>query len=361
MIINVHTFELSKVLTEFDYRLIKKWFYESGHIERGNVYPSNGSFYCKQFSPKGINLFLNKFADKNGFTHHRIRIVVNANNLINEKSRVELMPLTRENIEVVEKNFNEIFEKAPCGFREFDDFFLTRVDLTVDMLLEGECRKNLIELGNRSYIPPSWHRELFYDKVAKRKKVSDRGLRIESNSKAVILYDKGKQLENAGIKDLDSKDGVGILRAELALFREFIVSKQNKFEMTDDDQRTSPVIFLFHLEQEGASYILNSFQKVFRSGEYRKLDDALDLLDSCGHRENTKSGMRDFLYACAKRRSVEVAANEMKDCGMNQREIRGLLMLFDDLGVNPLTIPRRWSVASYPSIATYIENALKEM
>ena len=134
------------------------------------------------------------------------------------------MPLTHENIEAVEKNFNEIFEKAPCGFCKFNDYFLTRADLTVDMLLADECRENLIELGNRSYIPPSWHRKLFYDKVAKRKKVSDRGIRIESKSKAVILYDKGKQLENAGIKDLDSKDGVGILRAELALFREFIVS-----------------------------------------------------------------------------------------------------------------------------------------
>ena len=121
MSISMHTFELSKVLTEFDYRLIKKWFYESGRIKRGNVYPDNGSLYCKQFSPKGINLFLNKFADKNGFTYHRIRIVVNANNLINEKSRVELMPLTHENIEAVEKNFNEIFEKAPCGFCKFND------------------------------------------------------------------------------------------------------------------------------------------------------------------------------------------------------------------------------------------------
>ena len=129
--------------------------------------------------------------------------------------------------------------------------------------------------------------------------------------------------------------------------------------MTDNDQRTSPVIFLFHLEQEGASYILNSFQKVFRSGEYRKLDDALDLLDSCGHRENTKSGMRDFLYACAKHRSVEVAVNELKENGADQREIRALLKLFDGLVLNPLTIPRRWQVPSYFSITSYIECALE--
>lgn len=359
MSISIHTFELSKMLTDSENRLLKEWLYDSSDIAKGNVFLYGKDIRCKEFSYKGINLFLKNFVDKNGFTHHRIHIVVNAINVISKKSRVEIMELTHVNIKKLERSFNEIFQKAPCGFRNFNDYSLTRVDLTVDMVLTDACRRDLIDLGNRAYVPPAWHRELYYDQVAKRKKVSDRGLKIASNSKAVILYDKGKQLEHACIHDLDSKDGTGILRAELALYRDFIVAKQDKFDISDNDQRTSPVVFLYHLEREGASYLLKSFQRVFRIGEYRKLDDAMELLDSCGHRENIKDAMRYFMFSCAKHRSVESAVNELRESGVDQREIRALLKIFDGLALNPLAIPRRWQASSYFSITSYIESALE--
>lgn len=357
---NVHTLELSRKITDVEWRILKNYLYTSEYIKKGSVYKENGAICCKHFSTNGIILYLSRFVDKRGYSHCCARLKVNAHNLIDAKSRVDLMPLTLKNIDILEFEFNTLLDVMPIGFRVLDDYVLTRIDLTMDLKLDDSCRRDLIDFGNRSYVPPSWHRELTYDNVAKKKKISKRGLKIASRSKAAILYDKQLQLENAGICDLDYENANGLLRAELALLKGFIIDRQNKFEF-DDEQRRSPVVFLHYLERKGTEIFVNAFKRIFGAGRYLTLEDALACVNSSGHRDDTKSLMRDFLFLCSKRRSVEVAANEMKDCGMNQREIRGLLMLFDDLGVNPLTIPRRWSVASYPGIATYIENALKEM
>lgn len=354
---NVHTLELSRKITDVEWRILKNYLYTSEYIKKGSVYKENGAICCKHFSTNGIILYLSRFVDKRGYSHCCARLKVNAHNLVNEKSFVELMPLTLKNIDVFESEFSKLLSVMPQGFRVLDDYLLARVDLTMDFNLDEYCRRDLITLGNHAYVPPSWHRELFYDKVAKRKKISARGLKISSQSRAVILYDKLLQLKDAGICDLDYENATGLLRAEMALLKGFIREKQKNFEF-DDEQRWSPVVFLRYLERECTEIFLTAFKKIFGTGQYLKLDAALACVNSSGHRESSKSLMRDFLFLCSKRRSVEVAVNEMKENGMSQREIRCLLNLFDDLGVNPLTIPRRWTAESYPSIVTYLENAL---
>lgn len=77
---SIHTFELSKKLTRYEYYHMKDVLYSDLKIAIYQEYP--GHHYCKSYAKHGVRIYLEHNQSKDGFDSYFVRMVINPHVLI---------------------------------------------------------------------------------------------------------------------------------------------------------------------------------------------------------------------------------------------------------------------------------------
>lgn len=351
---NIHTMTLKKQLTAHEMKEVKNYLYDTN--THGDTYQQSGVTICNRFASQGINIKLVPNFNPDDFGINLIIVTLNLHNVIEEKSRIKTFELTHENIEKLQISFLTALGDLPCLLNFIELYTVDRIDLCVDMKMDEKLIDQYIKFGNACYLPPHFKRNKWYDPTAKRTKKSSHRIELNSRSVNIVIYNKEKQLKCQNITDLDSKSAQNIIRSEVALNYPLLKDISTKYGNTE--QENSPVFILGFLEQYGDRIFLDYFQHVFRKGQHLPLSDSIEIINQSSLKKKTKKLLIRILKTACTYGSLEKAIKLLKEEGIKQNKINSLMKTFDELNINPITIPVRKKRKWLPNICTHIENKL---
>lgn len=133
---SIHTFELSKKVTNNDYKRMRERLYRQcpkGEVYRDRDWQGEGERHrCRWFQRNGLRISLEKDVHGQISTCY-LRIAVNPRKLIDPNSSyLGILPPTEESVQEVSKTFFAVLRDSglPCVL---DAYQLSRVDLCVNV------------------------------------------------------------------------------------------------------------------------------------------------------------------------------------------------------------------------------------
>ena len=171
---SIHTFEISKKLTNQDYKRMRDRLYcqrPKGEIYRDRAWQGEGERHrCRWFQRSGLRISLEKDVHGHISTCY-LRVAVNPRKLINPNSSyLGILPPTEESVQDVSKMLFVVLKGSglPCVL---DAYQLSRVDLCVNIRCDSTALfKELLRVTRKLPTPPKYERAIF--KSADRKTAS---------------------------------------------------------------------------------------------------------------------------------------------------------------------------------------------
>lgn len=253
----------------------------------------------------------------------------------------DIIELTKErDLEEVEHKFNEIVEKIHINLNTFMYWTLNRIDYAIN--IKTPYVKEYIELFQRADIPYRFNMQ--YDKTSKVKKQKKGSFYLCSKSTNINFYDKFQERLNN--KDEDVENAKDILRLE-------VQCKKGK---------TNAMKYKYSFEIKYLGYFLNEklsldtikyyYDKTIGKGYYYKLDKAIEKVNLSDHTPGTKEKLITILKEVNSNRSIWKA----RECTIFSMErFNHYLKLIRQLNINPVTMPRRWSIDCLENLDSKIE------
>ena len=302
------------------------------------LYKSDVGYITHALKDKGFTeiVLIKKYTDSK-YTQPILQLTIQLNptKLLNR----DIVELTKEeDLQEVEKRFNEVLEQIHLDLNTFCYWTLNRIDYCINIKTPNV--KEYIKLFQRCSLPYRFN--IPYDKKAKVRKHKEGSFYVFNNSTIINFYNKELERFNNTGKILESaKD---ILRLEIQCKKgktDYIKYKYN-FDIK--------YLGYFTSEELSLKIIASYFYKIIGKGDYYKLDKARAIINSSQHTKATKDKLINVLELINKHKSIDKArenSNYSKD-SFNRyiKQIRAL-------GVNPITIPRRWTIDNLKEIDIY--------
>lgn len=306
-----------------------------------NLYKCDEGYKTHALKDEGFTeILLSKFKinPKYKNDYMQLRIQLNPTKLLNK----DTIELTKESdLKEVEKRFNKVIEKIHLDLNTFLFWTLNRVDYAVN--ISTSYVKEYIELFQRSDIP--YRFQILYDKKAKVRKHKEGSYYISNKSTIINFYDKSdERLKKKGEVVESAKD---ILRLEVQCKKGKTNAMKYKY---DFDVK---YLGYFLSKELSTETLVNYYYKTIGTGDFYKLDKAIEIINNSGNTLGTKEKLINVLKEVNKSRSIWKARN---DTSYSKERFNHYLKLIRELGVNPVTIPRRWEVDYLKNINIYNEN-----
>ena len=230
---SIHTFEISKKLTNQDYKRMRDRLYcqrPKGEIYRDRAWQGEGERHrCRWFQRSGLRISLEKDVHGHISTCY-LWVAVNPRKLINPNSSyLGILPPTEESVQDVSKMLFVVLKGSglPCVL---DAYQLSRVDLCVNIRCDSTALfKELLRVARKLPTPPKYERAIF--KSADRKtasKYNRHHITLKHKSRELVIYDKTYQIIENGLLLDEEKLPKGVLRFEVHELRERISKVEKK-------------------------------------------------------------------------------------------------------------------------------------
>ena len=237
------------------------------------------------------------------------------------------------------------------------DYKFTRVDYCVNFdikELDIKCSPEMMmALINRSDIPPHYELRTDYSKTAHRNVAPKYSFYLDSKSVTINIYWKWYQLQKNFPNCPDKDNSLSVIRFEVQYKYPKIYNlshvKVNEFCNFMESYKR------YLLSDETAEDVISSyFNKVIHRGDYYTLKSAQNIIERQGFNCNKERRLIATLTLINRCRSIAKTKDRLfkKDMAIFRRS----LLDIDQLGINPVTIPKEWGIKYIPNLfRTYQE------
>lgn len=347
---SIHTFELSKKVTNNDYKRMRERLYRQcpkGEVYRDRDWQGEGERHrCRWFQRNGLRISLEKDVHGQISTCY-LRIAVNPRKLIDPNSSyLGILPPTEESVQEVSKTFFAVLRDSglPCVL---DAYQLSRVDLCVNIRCDStELFKELLRVTRKLPPPPKYERAIF--KSADRKaasKYNRHHITLKHKTRELVIYDKTYQIVENGLLLDEEKLPKGVLRFEVHEQRERI-SKVEKELGT-----SSVTSLLCHYIGQSERIITRCFGRAYSDKKFMQPDRLRSLI----HAE-TDTAVRDGMARLAEVMvRVKTLKKGVKKIGKEGYDAEAVLAQFARLGVSPVPLRKNFCAESMPGVSVLLE------
>lgn len=347
---SIHTFELSKKVTNNDYKRMRERLYRQcpkGEVYRDRDWQGEGERHrCRWFQRNGLRISLEKDVHGQISTCY-LRIAVNPRKLIDPNSSyLGILPPTEESVQEVSKTFFAVLRDSglPCAL---DAYQLSRVDLCVNIRCDSTALfKELLRVTRKLPPPPKYERAIF--KSADRKaasKYNRHHITLKHKTRELVIYDKTYQIVENGLLLDEEKLPKGVLRFEVHEQRERI-SKVEKELGT-----SSVTSLLCHYIGQSERIITRCFGRAYSDKKFMQPDRLRSLI----HAE-TDTAVRDGMARLAEVMvRVKTLKKGVKKIGKEGYDAEAVLAQFARLGVSPVPLRKNFCAESMPGVSVLLE------
>lgn len=347
---SIHTFELSKKVTNNDYKRMRERLYRQcpkGEVYRDRDWQGEGERHrCRWFQRNGLRISLEKDVHGQISTCY-LRIAVNPRKLIDPNSSyLGILPPTEESVQEVSKTLFAVLRDSglPCVL---DAYQLSRVDLCVNIRCDSTALfKELLRVTRKLPPPPKYERAIF--KSADRKaasKYNRHHITLKHKTRELVIYDKTYQIVENGLLLDEEKLPKGVLRFEVHEQRERI-SKVEKELGT-----SSVTSLLCHYIGQSERIITRCFGRAYSDKKFMQPDRLRSLI----HAE-TDTAVRDGMARLAEVMvRVKTLKKGVKKIGKEGYDAEAVLAQFARLGVSPVPLRKNFCAESMPGVSVLLE------
>lgn len=340
---SIHTFELSKQLTKYEYHQIKDTLYRIQKEDRRSyIYREfKGYYYCKRYEKAGVRIYLEHNESESGFDTYFIRMIVNSRRLIEpECSYLGILPPEESSIKEIKKAFKKLF--AGTAFdNDVTGYYLSRVDLCTNICCDtNKLFRELIRVLRKLPTPPKYERKFYKHKDKKKaNRYNKHYLRFCCGTHELVIYDKTYQIRNGNLAVAYEELREGVLRFEVHCERPYI-------KRVEKDAGTSGVLeTLWLLTQESEDRIIDHFSRCFSDVQFMQMDELERKIKESGYKKEKKAAMRELVRRLQRTQSVDKALDKMRRAGF---DTDGLLDRFAKLGISPIPLRKKFCAQSLP-------------
>ena len=346
---SIHTFELSKKVTNNDYKRMRDRLYcqrPKGEIYRDRAWQGEGERHrCRWFQRNGLRISLEKDVHGHISTCY-LRVAVNPRKLIDPNSSyLGILPPTEESVQDVSKMFFVVLKDSglPCVLGAYQ---LSRVDLCVNIRCDSTALfKELLRVTRKLPTPPKYERAIF--KSADRKaasKYNRHHITLKHKSRELVIYDKTYQIIENGLLLDEEKLPKGVLRFEVHELRER-VSKMEKNLGT-----SSVTSLLCHYIKQSERIITGCFRRAYPDEKFMP-PDGLERLACAEADKSLQEGMLRLVELMVRLKTLEKGVRKIENEGYGAAAI---LSQFATLGVSPIPLRKKFCARSMPGVATLL-------
>lgn len=347
---SIHTFELSKKVTNNDYKRMRERLYRQcpkGEVYRDRDWQGEGERHrCRWFQRNGLRISLEKDVHGQISTCY-LRIAVNPRKLIDPNSSyLGILPPTEESVQEVSKTFFAVLRDSglPCVL---DAYQLSRIDLCVNIRCDSTALfKELLRVTRKLPPPPKYERAIF--KSADRKaasKYNRHHITLKHKTRELVIYDKTYQIVENGLLLDEEKLPKGVLRFEVHEQRERI-SKVEKELGT-----SSVTSLLCHYIGQSERIITRCFGRAYSDKKFMQPDRLRSLI----HAE-TDTAVRDGMARLAEVMvRVKTLKKGVKKIGKEGYDAEAVLAQFARVGVSPVPLRKNFCAESMPGVSVLLE------
>lgn len=347
---SIHTFEISKKLTNQDYKRMRDRLYcqrPKGEIYRDRAWQGEGERHrCRWFQRSGLGISLEKDVHGHISTCY-LRVAVNPRKLINPNSSyLGILPPTEESVQDVSKMLFVVLKGSglPCVL---DAYQLSRVDLCVNIRCDSTALfKELLRVTRKLPTPPKYERAEFKSEDRRAaNKYNKHHVTLKHKTRELVIYDKTYQIMENGLLLDEEKLPKGVLRFEVHEQRERI-SKVEK------ELGTSSVTSqLCHYVGQSERIITRCFGRAYPDKKFMQPDRLRSLI----HAEADTAvgdGMARLAEVMVR---VKTLKKGVKKIGKEGYDAEVVLAQFARLGVSPVPLRKNFCAESMPGVSVLLE------
>lgn len=330
MIFSIHTFEITITPNAERFNKVKDKAYDNAKGSH-KMYPDKkrlGVYHDTALKDKGV-----KIEYHDGTYKKRIKLIVNPTKVLGGDDVIKLWKPKEEKILKLISKLEKLIKGYFNSKYVLNDFKLTRMDFTVNINVGSSKNvaayiKILRNIGKVKGFSPKYDEESDWIDT-------DLSFDLEGNSNGIEFTAYDKEAESK------RKDATGILRVEVRL------TKLKAIRNHTEEIITSAQIG--DLALRSREIFLATFTDIVPYGDYYKKPEATAIINSSNYKKNQKKRMLRLLELIPKKKSLYLAQKEMND-----RNIDGIMDLFGQLYVSPVTIRKRHKVNRLDNLYSYL-------
>lgn len=233
----------------------------------------------------------------------------------------------------IANRFDELIKAIEPNLPSFYYWTLKRIDYAINYKTKNV--KDYIKLFQRADKPSEYFKEP-YDKTQKRRTQRAGSFYLFSKSVAINFYDKQAERIYNMKRQEDINNSKNILRFEIQCNKgkTDYINYTHEFKGKELYNYTEPSL--------SKEMIINYYLKTIGKGDFYKLDAAIKKVNSCEkYSARCKNNLIDILKLINKCRSVWKARQQYSK---TKETFNKGIKLIRKLGINPITIPERWSI-----------------
>ncbi len=347
---SIHTFELSKKVTNNDYKRMRDRLYcqrPKGEIYRDRAWQGEGERHrCRWFQQNGLRISLEKDVHGHISTCY-LRVAVNPRKLIDPNSSyLGILPPTEESVQDVSKMFFVVLKDSglPCVL---DAYQLSRVDLCVNIRCDSTALfKELLRVTRKLPTPPKYERAEFKSEDRRAaNKYNKHHVTLKHKTRELVIYDKTYQIMENGLLLDEEKLPKGVLRFEVHEQRERI-SKVEKELGT-----SSVTSLLCHYIGQSERIITRCFGRAYPDKKFMQPDQLRSLIYAEADTA-VGDGMARLAEVMVR---VKTLKKGVKKIGKEGYDAKAVLAQFARLGVSPVPLRKNFCAESMPGVSILLE------
>ena len=347
---SIHTFELSKKVTNNDYKRMRDRLYcqrPKGEIYRDRAWQGEGKRHrCRWFQQNGLRISLEKDVHGHISTCY-LRVAVNPRKLIDPNSSyLGILPPTEESVQDVSKMFFVVLKDSglPCVL---DAYQLSRVDLCVNIRCDSTALfKELLRVTRKLPTPPKYERAEFKSEDRRAaNKYNKHHVTLKHKTRELVIYDKTYQIMENGLLLDEEKLPKGVLRFEVHEQRERI-SKVEKELGT-----SSVTSLLCHYIGQSERIITRCFGRAYPDKKFMQPDQLRSLIYAEADTA-VGDGMARLAEVMVR---VKTLKKGVKKIGKEGYDAKAVLAQFARLGVSPVPLRKNFCAESMPGVSILLE------
>lgn len=261
-------------------------------------------------------------------------------------------------VDTVIRRFNAMASDISPILGQFDNYQFRRIDYCVNFdvteLAPGCTPEQIIKLIKRADIPPHYTEWVTYDETAHRLTSKPDSFYLKSKSANINCYRKSVELEERAKKTKGDMHKI-LLEAALAAKNVIRFEVQCKYpKVYALSRQTGGLDTNYHKYYDLLGYpiCLKQINQYYKStvgaGDWFSLSKARRIIK--GHRFNSQKERRllDTLDEVSRCRSLRMA--KVRPPGSILETLKRSVKDLNDIGINPVTIPREWGVDHIPNL-----------
>lgn len=340
---SIHTFEISRRLTKSEWNYCKGKLYDQSKVfSKGCVYKeSKGVHRVSRYEANGLRITLEHAHDQEDSRGYYVRMVVNPRKVIDPNaSYIGIFPPEKSSITELQAAFHALLKRSAFN-DQLDDYYLSRVDLCVNMCCDHKkIFREVVRVLRKLPTPPKYKRVSRKEKDRKKaNKYNKHYIKFQCGTHSLVIYDKTYQVTEQGLQ-VDYEDlPEGVLRFEVQYQRSVLRGLEKKLG-TDD-----PSELLWYLMRKSEKRICKHFEQCFADVQFCQIEEIEKRITGSKYEDAIKQAMLELTHRMQRKQSVDQVLEEMASEGFT---VDDLLRKVHRLGFSPIPLWKNFCAQQIP-------------